>query len=70
MQVENTLFTIHKYFFYRDSVVFRQMFLLPPPPGQVVEGMNRENPIRLYGVAALDFERFLNVLYPPYVCIS
>lgn len=41
------------------------MFLLPPPPGQAVEGMSRENPIQLLGVSSLDFERFLKVLYPP-----
>jgi len=68
--VENTLFTIHKYFFYRDSDVFRQMFLLPPPPGEIVEGMSRDNPIRLYGVLAIDFERFLKVLYPPVIGVD
>ncbi|KLO15114.1 hypothetical protein SCHPADRAFT_902685 [Schizopora paradoxa] len=29
--------------------------------------MSRENPIRLFGVATLDFERFLKVLYPPQI---
>ncbi|KAG8904597.1 hypothetical protein FRB99_001516 [Tulasnella sp. 403] len=64
-QATDTLFKVHRYFFVRDSAVFKAMFTLPPGPGKTVEGMEDENPIVLPEVPALDFERFLWVLYPP-----
>ncbi len=40
---------------------------LPIPAGGQSEGTSDSNPIRLEGVALEDFERFLCILYPPYV---
>lgn len=62
--VEETLFKIHRFFFVRDSVIFRSMFTLPPGEGKVVEGLTDDHPITLMGVKALDFERLLWVFYP------
>jgi len=55
---------VHKYYLERDSEVFRDLFRVPTPPNQPVEGKTEENPIRLEGVLSTDFERFLTVLYP------
>ncbi|KAF7295952.1 BTB domain-containing protein [Mycena kentingensis (nom. inval.)] len=66
-RVENTLYRIHRYFFQRDSPVFAAMFSLPQPQiGGPHEGApeHPENPIILEGVRAIDFDRFLGVLYP------
>ncbi|KAJ7350784.1 hypothetical protein DFH08DRAFT_741953 [Mycena albidolilacea] len=62
--VENTLYRVHRYFFERDSAIFATMFSLPPVVGERPEGEVIENPIVLEGVDALDFDRFLSVLYP------
>ncbi|KAH8110455.1 hypothetical protein DFH11DRAFT_1619815 [Phellopilus nigrolimitatus] len=62
--VEGVSFTIHKYYFVRDSVVFRDLFALPPPPGQPVEGSSKEHPIRLEGASSVDFAKFLVLHYP------
>jgi hypothetical protein len=55
---------VHRYFFERDSAIFAAMFSLPPVVGERPEGEVIENPIVLEGVNALDFDRFLSVLYP------
>ncbi|KAJ7647890.1 hypothetical protein FB45DRAFT_734421 [Roridomyces roridus] len=62
--VETTLYRVHRYFFERDSVIFATMFTLPSVAGERPEGEVVENPIILEGVNALDFDRFLAVLYP------
>ncbi|KAJ7434033.1 hypothetical protein B0H11DRAFT_1758061, partial [Mycena galericulata] len=62
--VEMTLYRLHRYFFERDSAIFASMFTLPPAPGQRPEGEVVENPIVLEDVNALDFDRFLSILYP------
>lgn len=64
--VEGVLFKVHRFFFQRDSQIFKTMFTLPPPsnvPGPI-EGEAEENPIVLQGFKILDFERFLSILYP------
>lgn len=68
-QADETLFNVHRYWFKRDSPAFRAMFSMPPPPGQDAEGTSDENAIRL-AVSALDFERFLSILYPPCACMQ
>lgn len=68
-QVENTLFTIHRYFFQRDSQIFSEMFSLPisnDASSSKTQG-TKEDPIHLPTLTMLDFERFLKILYPPYV---
>ncbi|KAJ7099364.1 hypothetical protein B0H15DRAFT_771074, partial [Mycena belliarum] len=62
--VERTLYRVHRYFFERDSAIFASMFSLPSPAGERPEGEVVENPIVLEGVPALDFDRFLSILYP------
>ncbi|KAJ7721484.1 hypothetical protein B0H16DRAFT_1335241, partial [Mycena metata] len=62
--VENTLYRVHRYFFERDSAVFASMFTLPSAAGLRPEGEVVENPIVLEGVNAVDFDRFLSILYP------
>ncbi|KAJ7125372.1 hypothetical protein C8R44DRAFT_586255, partial [Mycena epipterygia] len=62
--VEKTLYRVHRYFFERDSAIFAAMFTLPAAAGERPEGEVVENPIILEGISALDFDRFLAVLYP------
>ncbi|KAJ7133736.1 hypothetical protein C8R43DRAFT_894956, partial [Mycena crocata] len=62
--VEKTLYRVHRYFFERDSAIFASMFTLPSAAGERPEGEVVENPIILEGVSALDFDRFLSILYP------
>ncbi|KAI0733715.1 hypothetical protein C8Q72DRAFT_750367, partial [Fomitopsis betulina] len=61
-QVEDhTLFNVHRYFFIRDSPVFRDMLSSPSPvPG---EGLSEDSPIILEGVRSTDFANFLSCLY-------
>ncbi|KZV85853.1 hypothetical protein EXIGLDRAFT_725480 [Exidia glandulosa HHB12029] len=63
---DGILFNVHRYWFKRDSPAFRAMFSMPPPHGEVAEGCSDDNPIRL-AVSAVDFERFLWILYPPVI---
>jgi hypothetical protein len=58
---------VNRYFFERDSAIFASMFTLPLAAGERPEGEVVENPIILEGVNAVDFDRFLSVLYPLYV---
>ncbi|KAJ7750099.1 hypothetical protein DFH07DRAFT_1062211 [Mycena maculata] len=62
--VEKTLYRVHRYFFERDSAIFASMFTLPSAAGERPEGEAVENPIVLEGITALDFDRFLAILYP------
>ena len=67
MQVENWIFRVHRYFFERESAVFREMLCAPPPPGQAAKGSSDTNLLPLHGVTEVDFSRFLWVFYNPYV---
>ncbi|EUC54201.1 BTB/POZ domain protein [Rhizoctonia solani AG-3 Rhs1AP] len=63
IQVEKTLFNVHKYQLVK-SEVFSDMFGVPKPEGdQPEEGSSPENPIELKGVSAADFTALLRVLY-------
>lgn len=66
-QVEDIIFRVHRYFFLRDSPVFRDMFSLPTPPepGTNVEGASDENPISLPQVTSKEFAHFLWLFYKP-----
>ncbi|KAF5355536.1 hypothetical protein D9758_006287 [Tetrapyrgos nigripes] len=61
--VEDTVFKIPKYHFAKSSEVFESMFSLPQGDKEA-EGNTDANPIRLEGIQAIDFRRFLKVLYP------
>jgi hypothetical protein len=61
IQVENTRYKMHRYFFQRDSEIFASIFALPTGPSQ---GSSEYNPIRLVGVKSHDFDLFLSMLYP------
>ncbi|KAJ7614801.1 hypothetical protein FB45DRAFT_802028 [Roridomyces roridus] len=60
--VENQLFKVHRHFLVRESEIFNQMFLCPPPShGQ--DGSSDEQPITLDGVTAVEFERLHDYFY-------
>jgi len=61
LQVGCMLFTVHQYFLVQHSPVFKDMFSLGPE--STTEG-TPENPIVLPQLEAIDFEKFLCVLYP------
>jgi BTB/POZ domain len=60
-KVDNCLFKVHRYFFIRDSDVFRDMFSVPPASTE--EGTSDRHPIVLEQVKATDFEHLLWVYY-------
>ncbi|CAE6488026.1 unnamed protein product [Rhizoctonia solani] len=63
LQIENTLFNVHKYQLTK-SEVFSDMFKLPKSRGdEPEEGSSSEHPIVIEGVAASDFAALLKVLY-------
>ncbi|CAE6424814.1 unnamed protein product [Rhizoctonia solani] len=63
IQIEDTLFNVHKYQLAK-SVVFSDMFKMPKPKGhESEEGSSPERPIVIGGVAASDFAALLTVLY-------
>ncbi|CAE6436045.1 unnamed protein product, partial [Rhizoctonia solani] len=63
IQIENTLFNVHKYQLVK-SEVFSDMFNLPKVDGdESKEGFSPEHPIVMEGVTASDFEALLKVLY-------
>ncbi|KAI0735308.1 hypothetical protein C8Q76DRAFT_610069 [Earliella scabrosa] len=65
--VENTLFRVFRSTFIRHSAVFRDLFSLPGPVGGPTEGQDDDCPLHFSGISAVEFERLLWVLYPPYV---
>ncbi|OAX40618.1 hypothetical protein K503DRAFT_714161 [Rhizopogon vinicolor AM-OR11-026] len=60
--VGNHLYRVHSYFFYRESLVWRQM--LEGPADSEDHGPN-DTPFTLDDVKSEDFERFLWVIYNP-----
>lgn len=78
-QVEDTLFRVHRYFFERESGLFRDMLSLPTPSEansstdadkeksalRQLEGTTDNNPINLPQVTSDDFTSFLWVFYNP-----
>lgn len=64
-QVESTLFRVHRYFFVRESPVFRDMLALPAPILSDIEGTSDERPIHLPQISRTEFENFLWVFYNP-----
>lgn len=62
IQIEGTLFNVHKYQLAK-SEVFSDMFQVPNPEANTPEGSSPDNPIIINGVAASDFASLLRVLY-------
>ncbi|KAF8161462.1 hypothetical protein B0H34DRAFT_380786 [Crassisporium funariophilum] len=63
-QVEDCLFRIPSYLLIMESEVFADMFKIPQPDSQNIEGSSAENPIELKGITHDDFRNLLKVLYP------
>ncbi|KAI0353619.1 hypothetical protein OH77DRAFT_1483585 [Trametes cingulata] len=64
VQVEDVQYNLHRSLLAMHSPVFRELFTLPQPPGST-EGCSQNHPIVLSGIRAMDFTRFLWLLYPP-----
>ncbi|CUA69687.1 hypothetical protein RSOLAG22IIIB_14082 [Rhizoctonia solani] len=63
IQIENTMFNVHKYQLAK-SEVFSDMFKLPKPEGdEPEEGSSPKHPTVIEGVSASDFAALLRVLY-------
>ena len=54
LQVEGTLYNVHRYFFERDSSYFRS----------ILEKTDTSSPLVLPDVSSSDFAEFLAILYP------
>ncbi|KAI9465149.1 hypothetical protein BJY52DRAFT_666785 [Lactarius psammicola] len=63
--VENTLFRVHRYFFIRDSLYFRDKLPYPAPPGETTKGSSDNVPLVLEDITKTEFERLLWVFYNP-----
>ncbi|KIM76793.1 hypothetical protein PILCRDRAFT_91427 [Piloderma croceum F 1598] len=61
--VENDLFCIHRHFFVRESVVFRDMLSFPSGSETFTEGQSDDRPIVLQNVKSIDFERMVWIFY-------
>lgn len=70
IQVENTLFRVHKYQLVK-SETFSNMFGMPSGPAkEPEEGASREHPIVLEGVKASDFAALIKVLYASWYSVK
>jgi hypothetical protein len=58
--VENHLFRVHRHFFVRESIVFRDKLSMP---SEVAQGASDDNLIELEDVKSIDFERMLWMFY-------
>jgi hypothetical protein len=65
LQVENDLFRVHRYFFIRESVVFRDMLSIPAPSDKAREGDSDDKPIILEGIKSDDFRALMWMWYDP-----
>lgn len=64
IQIENTLFRVHKFLLARDSSAFGDMLTLPEYKGvTMLEGSSDLYPIRLYGESSDRFRILLSILY-------
>lgn len=63
--IEHIQFRVHRYFFERESLYFRNYLTVPASPGAVRTGVNDSNAIVLEEVKPAEFELFLWVFYNP-----
>jgi hypothetical protein len=65
IQVENTLYKIHRDQIAAVSPVFADMFLSGvPQPGGLMDGSIDTDPIEIPGCTAREFDHFLAWMYP------
>lgn len=62
-QVEGHLFRVHRYFFIRESVKFRDMLSMATPNETALMGALDTNAIPLTDVSKEEFESFLWLFY-------
>ncbi|KZT72410.1 hypothetical protein DAEQUDRAFT_664420 [Daedalea quercina L-15889] len=62
--VEDTLFRVFRSSFTRHSAVWRELFDLPHPTNEPMEGSGDEHPLILYGISKFELERLLWIIYP------
>ncbi|KAG6893515.1 hypothetical protein C0992_009699, partial [Termitomyces sp. T32_za158] len=60
---ENQLFRVHRYFFERESSVFRDKIRLPPTPGLCAGSCESQPVAIILDVTAAEFEKLLGVFY-------
>ncbi|KAI5985623.1 hypothetical protein EDD15DRAFT_1626644 [Pisolithus albus] len=60
--VENTLYKVPRKPLEEESTVFKDMFLLPQPDNDAIEGQDDTKPVILHGVSKADFECLLKAL--------
>ncbi|KAF4563170.1 hypothetical protein EYR40_007117 [Pleurotus pulmonarius] len=63
--VEHVQFRVHRYFFDRESLYFRNKLATPASPGAARSGTSDSTAIVLEDVRSIDFARFLWVFYNP-----
>ncbi|KAG2015316.1 hypothetical protein CC2G_008599 [Coprinopsis cinerea AmutBmut pab1-1] len=63
-RAEDELFQVPALYFLGESHFFREMFELPPPEGQPLEGSSKECPLVLEGIRAMEFQALLKVMFP------
>jgi hypothetical protein len=63
VKVENHLYKVHEFFFLRDSEKIRSLL----EEHSVVDAGTTGEGVPLRDIKSIDFERFLTILYPPYV---
>ena len=60
--MEDCLFKVPRGPLEAESIIFRDMFLLPQGDTAEIEGLNDENPVVLKGIRQDEFEQLLTVL--------
>ncbi|KIO04211.1 hypothetical protein M404DRAFT_556551, partial [Pisolithus tinctorius Marx 270] len=60
--VENCLFKVPRKPLEEESVVFRDMFRLPQPKNEMIEGRDDTRPVVLHGISKDEFECLLKAL--------
>ena len=68
IQVEQTAFRVHRFFFERDSPYFHRL-LNPAIPGDEKKGTSDLDPLVIDDVPLEEFEMFLWIFYNPCVRI-
>ena len=63
-QVENTIFSVNRRNFVKDSEFFRELFELPQQKDVTPEGTSVEHPLLVEGVKKADFVLLLKAMYP------
>lgn len=68
MQVENTLFKVHRYFLARESSIFNNMFTLPEPVDDDRDKAEKGQVVKLPEVTVREIEALMTFFYDGYVC--